>query len=845
MDFDSLPTDPVSPAPVKAPASTAPVDFNSLPEDAISSPSKYGSLGQQVITGLEGASEGLLSKPVSIGLEKNLFPETTNEDIVGREAENPWVHGVSETAGLGTGAFLGTGEAGLLAKGVARFTPEGVSLAGKVGAGALRSAIETGLIQGGDEIGNAMLGQADPEAPVASALTNMAYAAALGGVLGGAFGGAGAKLKQLGEAKAGSTTRQEVANFGNTWKYLQTHEDLPSALTQELHEFHTSTSEAADETRGSSGLKSQAIDALGKDVSPESAQEHVSTMSNVLANAPKALRNESLFKEAVETWAQRVNRRIDPITYNPIYDPTPSDIFKATDQLKRQLGEWGQFDRNMVPLSEIPFINASRSLGYVLKTSLEDSGVWGKLGELQAGFNKATSDFIPALKDFNSTFTRKIEGVPTIDPGKVNTYANQLGKPNAEIKQAFLKNYITKAEAYRDQINGIHESLGLQHPLEATPLSAVKGSYGETTSGSKLAQYLFNKGIPGITDPLAARIVGERIGEHVGGMSGGIAGYLTGKMISPFLERVIGRPISSGVKNYAVPAILKALSSGHAENLWQILDYAHDVTKGAQKINAHMDNLFTHGGQQIISGSASAENREKVKEYIDKGGINQQIKTRHDNTQSFAEGGEVQPIAPEVPGPPLPPAIGGPNAIANALPEHNVLLQAARGRIPTYLASLRPHDNPSKLPFDKTTPDKERERVYNRAIDLANDPLDILNQVKKGTITSESMRHFTQLYPEVYSHLVKKMTHRISEAQIKGERPDYKTRQAMSIFMATPLDSTMTPQNMQSIQMMYAKDRAMAQSSQGKGKKKTQGMNKLAQGLQTPEQGRELRLNKP
>ena len=76
------------------------------------------------------------------------------------------------------------------------------------------------------------------------------------------------------------------------------------------------------------------------------------------------------------------------------------------------------------------------------------------------------------------------------------------------------------------------------------------------------------------------------------------------------------------------------------------------------------------------------------------------------------------------------------------------------------------------------------------------------------------------MYPEVHNYLGRELTKRIMQAQIKGERPEYKKRQAMSLFLGTNLDSTFTPQAIQTIQGVYAIGKAKKQQEMPKQDKK-------------------------
>jgi hypothetical protein len=81
--------------------------------------------------------------------------------------------------------------------------------------------------------------------------------------------------------------------------------------------------------------------------------------------------------------------------------------------------------------------------------------------------------------------------------------------------------------------------------------------------------------------------------------------------------------------------------------------------------------------------------------------------------------------------------------------------------------------------------------------------LAILDKIKDGTLQASTVKHFISLYPELHNHLSKEITKRITSAQLEKEMPKYATRQAISLFLGTALDSTMTPTSIQSIQKVF------------------------------------------
>jgi hypothetical protein len=212
---------PVAPAPIQQQTPPAPEptwDSTYDPEE------RYGTVGQQAITGLEGIGQGLIG-PLAPMAERALGVNA--QDIAGRAEANPFTKNAGEVAGLiaplfvtggvsaGARAAVASGEAaheagllgslasnatltGLMTKageaatgawGIANL-PKEASFATRVGSNIVRQAAETAVMQMSDDA--ARLVYADKDAPTSAenAIGNIGLAAALGGAGGAIWTGA-------------------------------------------------------------------------------------------------------------------------------------------------------------------------------------------------------------------------------------------------------------------------------------------------------------------------------------------------------------------------------------------------------------------------------------------------------------------------------------------------------------------------------------------------------------------------------------------------------------------------------------------------------------------------------
>lgn len=345
-----------------------------------------------------------------------------------------------------------------------------------------------------------------------------------------------------------------------------------------------------------------------------------------------------------------------------------------------------------------------------------------------------------------------------------------------------------------------------------------------------------------------AKMISGGAGATVGSVIGGTPGTLIGekmgeKLFAPIVEKILNKTIPRGSK-YIYPAILKSLAEGNTDGIFQAIDYAGKVSKGANQIASSVDNLFKAGTKEAIDmgGFDTDKEREKLHSAIESGGVNSQLQenlnNQEHNDQQYAEGGKVAPTAePHI------------DHFSTIFPEQAMLLGAAKNRIYKYLNQNRPQPPIGALPFDKHVISKEQQRSYHKALDIANAPLSILNKVKDGSITSEDMQHFISMHPELHKHLSEKIYGKMAEQHLDEEKPSYRMRQSVSTFLGAPLEAAMTPFNIQQAQSTFMpKQSPGEQSSQPQGankaKRGTAPLSKISSSFMTKDQHREERQNK-
>lgn len=767
---------------------------------------KYGTGVEQAKAALEGLAQGVAG-PLAPMVETSLGVEP--EAIRARAEANPATHLASEVVGFVAPALLtgGTSAAGRGAlSGLAKFTqagaieaagklvgkalPAGETLASKIGATSAKLAIENGLFSGSDEISKMIL--QDPSQTTETAMAHIGLGAALGGALGVPAG----VVSEI-VSKQGPKISRFIENVTGRLKEHIDNPDPVAAVGKELGEYLSKIESLHDDVYGPQGLKAMDI---GKALPP--MNENIATQ----ATKTYELVNSSIKKmvEKPNSYPQRLVDKLqaDLDMYESLLskpEVAAADVFEAQQSLKKSLQNYAKFDRHVTPVSpEYDFIQQAKGLSNKIRTSLEDTAVWGKAGERQAAINKAFSEYLPTLKDFKSKFTTEVNGERVIDPGKISTYLNQLDKPNAEIKKDILRNFIDSTEKYKQVIRDSHANLGLESPVTDAALNNVLATFNKKTAGAKVADFIAKKFAPEALGTSAGASIGAMVAGPVGGAVGAIMGSHS---LSPFFNQAL--PVLAGLfmKNTANPVAAKA-----AANLVMA------AVKGEQVLDKGVKEIFKHTAEVVVPREVDTTKLDKTLRKIQQN--------------------------PEI-------LLNQTRQAAHYMPDHVSAADQTLMRAANYLNSLRP-DEDKQAPLDsKPIVNSVAKAKYQNALRIAQDPMIVLDKMKQGTLTADDITALGTMYPAVYNKIKSKLLTESVEAVRKGQTIPYKTKISMSMFMGQPLDSTMTPAAIQSTQIQAPTGAHEQQAPQEtKGVKSSPALQKMPDMYRTPSQTRVQRAQK-
>lgn len=741
---------------------------------------KFGQLG----AALEGAAE---SGTFGVSTKAETALGVSPEEIRQRREDYPVSHGLGQIGGLfvpGAPEAKLLGKAGELGADIVR----GSGFLSKVGRGAIKGAIENAAFQSGDEVSKKF--SEDPNQTAQTAMSDIGLSSVLGAGIGGGFG---AIHPLWDKVKANKFVDDMKSRFN---EHL-TNPDLATQPSDNLAKFHTETTQGSNDLyKGSydesgaraASIKDQAIDKLVPEMNPVIADKGVDEVANNISNSIEKMKADT------DTYLPKFTKALESdftkwqdIANNP--NSGSSDIFKATEDLKRTLQARSKIG---IPIDNTnPAYDSIRSfkkLASDLRKGLEDTEVWGDAGKFQKETNQAFTEFQQPLKDFNRSFTTKIGDIATVDPDKVQSYLNAAAKEKGSIRGEKLQNYLDSAEKYRDAINLAHEKIGVGGPFQ--PKSAQSANpLGKLTSGAKAA------------DSIVKNILEHSAGEAAGAIGGSIAGwpgYMVGKHVAgPLLDKVI-------------PKLIKPVLGSAAEGtaFKHALDYVAAFSKGETRINRGISNLFK-ASKEVLPSSLVPSERDRTK--LD------------DHLKNLAE--DPTPMT----------QVGG--KVAHYLPDHGQAMAQTAMSAVTYLNSIRP-SSPKVSPLDTPTKvDPMAKSQFDRSLDIAEQPLVVLKHVKQGTLQPKDVETLKTLYPSLYADMSSKIVSEITDRTDKSEPIPYKTKMSMSLFLNTPLDSTMLPEA-----IIAAQPTPMQQPQIPQTKKPTaasaKAMNKVSQAAMTPQQQR-------
>lgn len=384
------------------------------------------------------------------------------------------------------------------------------------------------------------------------------------------------------------------------------------------------------------------------------------------------------------------------------------------------------------------------------------------------------------------------KGVAKVADSKVGEFINDFRSRIAEhtsleaSERIFNKEYLNPLEM---KANENMFKAGELIPKE--PLTTEGLTLGQKAADSFMQSKFAGQG--------AGAGIGEMVGHSTGIPFAGLVGAGIGaKALGPTLDAVI-RPLLRGAMG--------------AEGLLATSKLMGAIIRGQDSLSRASKAVFDKGLPVIVTGLPGKDSRDALKNAL---------KGLQDAPESILH-------------------VGGP--LGDTLPSHNVALGQLAASASQHLSSIAPKPSGGNSPLDtKIPPAKGDEAMYNRTLDIAQQPLMVMQHIKDGTLMTNDLKTFMAIYPNLYPKVSESIIKSMIDHQAKGGTVPYRTRTGLSMFLGQPLDSTMSPRAIQATQAVYLPKNPPQQP--GGRKQGTKSLTKFSNNYQTAEQSREARRNK-
>jgi hypothetical protein len=315
----------------------------------------------------------------------------------------------------------------------------------------------------------------------------------------------------------------------------------------------------------------------------------------------------------------------------------------------------------------------------------------------------------------------------------------------------------------------------------------------------------------------AAQKLSNYLSKAAGSTVGGAVGHLTGVPGAGALGAWIGHnSVSPIIKTY-LPAIIKPFlnSEASAAGLKSAFDTMEAIVAGESAMGKAAESLFSGASSGVTAPSK------------------QELHELDDNIHKLGENPEAML------------ALGG--QLGHYMPAHQTALAETAQSAIEYLNGKRPMPTKPGILNQDIAPSHAEIAAYQRSLAIAQQPLVVLDSLKKGTLQPQDVQDLQNLYPALVPAIMNKVNRHMIDHMSKGQRVPFKMRWGLSMLMGQPMDALFSPQAIQAAQATHLPPVSPQQQAQAAPKGRSSGINKMGKAVelaQTPSESRQKALNK-
>lgn len=775
----------------------------------------------------EATVAGLLRGP-TMGLSdiaaSALGPAGTAEYLRNLETYNPEASTAGEIAGTAAGLLLPVGALGTVGRavtapvrgvtaiaeaagGAARAAVTGAGaglgrrLAGRAAGLAAEGAIEGAAASAGRLLTEEAMGY-DPDLGAEAIMSAVGSGAMTGATLGGVLGAGLGTVGEVASTTAGMVSRawrsrvgtelspvvaEALASAGGAAgrgefvsRALSSTESgraLRSLIERGDEVYDTATREIADSTRTLVNDRAEVTRVWGRGMRPDYLEGLVradgfadqltasrASIANIRDTAETLISDYGRGPEAAAASAflRRLRGIEDDIELLASRtDLTPerraAELFNATDTIKREMGTVASRARGEAATRFRDAYEPMRQL-------MEDAALWGDGAAMaQRTVNHRYSRWLDTADAFDRAFLT--EGVETGARATFDPFQRQQVVDTAKLNP-FLRSSGTVANDTRDRLfrDTIQSQDDLLRALDETlPLSEAERA--TVTRGREAARR--TRDVYERMSREAADLNQFRALQQASGAERLIAGGLVGTALGGALGGAVAGALTSPTTLIRGLAAVDRMASGVVGDISRsVADFLRVGGRAAARAGAAATDVAQYAG---------------VRAY--------QERTRRLDRETGDLRATIDTMAREVEGMDSTPRTR--DALLNAVTRRNA-----------FLASVRPSSRalPGQIVPTPRPPSRAEVSRFNAAARIADNPLQVIRDMRDGTLTRESVAALRAVYPRMYQQIVTEVQRQIAES---GTEIPYQQRLALGILLGVPTDPALVPANMATLQATY------------------------------------------
>ncbi len=298
----------------------------------------------------------------------------------------------------------------------------------------------------------------------------------------------------------------------------------------------------------------------------------------------------------------------------------------------------------------------------------------------------------------------------------------------------------------------------------------VLGAYREGKELYQVKKYMDRAIANGSAGSASNRFVG--MGEHLGGIAGGVVGGLPGAVVGGALGHL------AKTRGAFVGADLAARAA--------------DTIRRIQSRTGSIDDAIGSGVRGFLSRARSTAVRGATSGGR---GVQQRYQEQSTRVAALASNPSLH----------VDMAASRTHDMATHAPGTTASVASTSVRAAAYLQSQLP---PGHVPANSLTPHLEKPRVSDaeaadwlRKAKVVEDPLSVVEGLKRGTVTRSEVDALQAVYPGLYAQVRQEVVEQLSDAK---KPVGYAQRVQLGVLLRMPTDPTLAPDFLQAVAGAYA-----------------------------------------